>query len=113
MFLPHFQKKLAEITLTVNFLDHTQMTLIVNEIVNNFDDKWMRVLFHQPDFLKCCLALFLFQEFDRCHRPFDCKLFLIMLPDCSENMGEATLSDKVVLVKFIQVSVVALLGNAK
>jgi hypothetical protein len=53
----------------------------------------MRVLFYQPNFLKCCLVLFLFQEFDMCHRPFDYKLLLIMLSDSSENMGEATLSD--------------------
>jgi hypothetical protein len=86
-------KIFGEIALSVNFLDHTQMTRIVKKIVNNFDYKWMRVLFHQSDFLENCLMLFLVQEFHRCHRPFDCENFLIMLPGCSENMGKATLAD--------------------
>ena len=83
----------GEIALSVNFLDHTQMTRIVKKIVNYFDDKWVGVLFHQPDFLKNCLMLFLVQEFHRCHRPFDCENFLIMLSCGSENMGEAALAD--------------------
>jgi hypothetical protein len=106
-------KIFVEIALSVNFLDHTQMTRIIKKIVNNFDYKWVGVLFHQSDFLENCLMLFLVQEFHRCHRPFDCENFLIMLSCRSENMCEATLSDKVVLVRLIGVSLIALLGNTK
>jgi hypothetical protein len=89
------------------------MAIRVKKIVNNFDDKWMRVLFHESDLLKSCLLFFFIQDFERILEPFDCKLFLIMLPDSSENIGEAALSNKVVLVRFEGVSVIALLGNAK
>jgi hypothetical protein len=89
------------------------MAGIVNKIVNDFDDKWMRVLLHQPDLVENGLLLFLVQQFHRKHRPFDCKHTLIMLPGGSENSGEAALSDQVVLVRLIQVGVRALLGNAK
>ena len=73
----------------------------------------MRVLFHESDLLKSCLLFFFIQDFDRILGPFDCKLFLIMLPDSSENISEAGLSNKVVLVWFVEVDVIALLGNAK
>jgi len=33
-----------------------------------------------------------------------------MLPDGSKNIGEATLSDKVVLVRFVEVGLFAFLG---
>ena len=85
------------------------MARVVKKIVNNFDDKWMRVLFHEPDFLQHCLLVALVKHFHRFLSPFDCKLFLIMLPDGSENIGEAALSDKVVLVRLIEVGVIALL----
>jgi hypothetical protein len=88
------------------------MTRIFLKIVNNFDDEWMRVLFHEPDFLQHSLMLSYFQEFHRSHRSFDSEYFLIMLPNGPENLGEATLSDKVILVSFIQVGVLALLGNS-
>ena len=77
------------------------MACIVNKIVNEFDDKWMRVLLHEPDLIEKPLLLFLVQEFHRKHRPFDCKHSLIMLPGGSEYSGEATLSDEVVLVWLI------------
>ena len=44
-------KIFAKITLDVEFLDHAQMAGIIKKIVNNFDDKWMRILFHEPDLL--------------------------------------------------------------
>jgi hypothetical protein len=89
------------------------MTRIVKKIVKNFDDKRMRVLFHEPDLLKCCLPLFIVQDFHRILRPFDSKHCLIMLPDGSENIGESTLSNKVVLVRFVGVGIITLLGNTK
>ena len=46
-----FLQILVEITQAVKFLDHAEMTKIVSKIVNNFDNKWMRVLFHEPDLL--------------------------------------------------------------
>jgi hypothetical protein len=88
------------------------MAGIVNKIVNYFDDKWVRVLLHQPDLIENSLLLFLVQEFHRKHGPFDCKHALIMLPGGSEDSGEAALSDQVVLVRLIQVGVLALFGNA-
>jgi hypothetical protein len=88
------------------------MAVLIMKIVNNFDNKWVRVFFHQPDLLQHCLLLALVQELNRILRPFDSKLFLIMLPDGFENMGEATLSDKVILVRLIEVGVFALLGTA-
>ena len=110
-FIPPFFKKFAEITLAVKLLDHAQMASIVNIIVNDFDDKWMRVLFHEPDFLEYCLMLCLVQEFNRKHWPFDCKHSLIMLPGGSENSGKAALSYKVILVSLKGVGVIALLGT--
>ena len=69
------------------------MAVNVNKIINNFDDKWMRVLFHEPDFLEHCLLVALVKHFHSFLSPFDSKLFLVMLPDGSKNIGEATLSD--------------------
>jgi hypothetical protein len=69
------------------------MAINVNKIINNFDDKWMRVLFHEPDFLQHCLLIALLKHFHCFLSPFDCKLFLVMLPDGSENIGKAALSD--------------------
>ena len=48
-----------EITLAEDFLDNAQMAGIVKKIVNNFDYKWMRIIFHESDFLKQLLDLFL------------------------------------------------------
>jgi hypothetical protein len=69
------------------------MAVNVNKIVYNFDDKWMRVLFHEPDFLEHCLLVALVKHIHSFLSPFDSKLFLVMLPDGSKNIGEATLSD--------------------
>jgi hypothetical protein len=69
------------------------MAVNVNKIINNFDDKWMRVLFHEPYFLQHCLLVALVKHFHSFLSPFDCKLFLVMLPDGSENICEATLTD--------------------
>jgi hypothetical protein len=69
------------------------MARIVKKIVNNFDNKWVRVLFHQPDLLENRLLLTLIQEFHRKHRPFDSEHSLVILPYGSENSGEAALSD--------------------
>jgi hypothetical protein len=85
------------------------MASIIKKIVNDFDDKWMRILFHQSDFLMNCLNFSLIQEINLKYTPFDCKYFLIMLPDCFEYSCKATLSDKVVLAKFICVGFIALL----
>ena len=52
LLLSPFIKKIAEITLAIELLDHAEMTGVVKKIVNNFDDEWMRVLFHEPDFLE-------------------------------------------------------------
>ena len=52
LYLTPFKKKFAEITLSVEFLDHAQMARIFLKIVNNFDNKWMGILFHEPDFLE-------------------------------------------------------------
>jgi hypothetical protein len=72
--LAPFLKKFAEITLAIEFLDQAQMAGIVKKIVNNFDDKWMRVLFHEPDFLINCLLIFLLEELDRILRSFESEL---------------------------------------
>ena len=50
LFLPLI-KKLAEVTLVVKFLNHAEMAWIVKKIIDNIDDEWVRVLFHEPDFL--------------------------------------------------------------
>ena len=71
----------------------------------------MRVLFHEPDFLEHCLVVALLKHFHSFLSPFDSKLLLVMLPDGSENIGEAALSDKVVLVGFVEVGLIALLGT--
>jgi hypothetical protein len=55
-------KIFAEITLAVEFLDHAQVAGIVNKIVNDFDDKWMRILFHEPDLLLHCLLNTILKE---------------------------------------------------
>ena len=89
------------------------MARIVKEIVNDFDDKRVRVLFHESDLLKYCLLLTVIQKFHRKHRPFDSEHSLVILPGGSENSGEAALSDQVVLVRLVGVGVIALLGNAK
>ena len=74
------------------------MARVVKKIVKNFYDKWVRILFHQSYFLKCCLLLTLFHQSHFILQHLDCKQFLIMLPDCLENMGKVALSDKVVLI---------------
>jgi hypothetical protein len=109
--LPPFIKKFAEITLAVEFLDHAQMAGIVKKIINDFNDEWMRVLFHESDFLENCLLIFLLQELHRILRPFESELKLIMLPDRPENVGKATHSYKMVLVRLIEVGLFALLGT--
>ena len=86
------------------------MAGIVTKIVDNFDDKWMRVLFHEHDFLHHCLYLSLVQEVHRLLRPFESEHLLIMLPDDPVNMSEAALSDQVILVCLKGVGVIALLG---
>jgi hypothetical protein len=58
-FIAPFKNKFAEITFTKEVFDYTLMAGIINKIVNNFDDKWMRVLFHELDFLEQRLLLFL------------------------------------------------------
>jgi hypothetical protein len=55
-------KIFAEITLAVEFLDHAQVAGIVNKIVYDFDDKWMRIFFHEPDLLLHCLLYFLVKK---------------------------------------------------
>jgi len=87
------------------------MAGIIKKIVNNFDDKWMWVLFHEPDLLENCLLIFLLEELHRILRSFKSELKLIMLPDCPENVGKATHSNKVVLVRLVEVSLFALLGT--
>ena len=111
LFLTLIIKKFVEITLTIELLDHAEMAGIVKKIVNDFDDKWMRVLFHEPDFLQHCLLISLFNELQLIPRPFDSELSLIMLPDGPEHVGIATHSDKVVLVSLIGVGFLALLGT--
>ena len=69
--LPPYFKKFAEITLNIEILDHAQMAGVVKKIVDYFDDEWIRVLFHEPDFLEYCLLLTLVQEFHRKDIPFD------------------------------------------
>jgi hypothetical protein len=69
------------------------MASIVKKIVNNFDNEWMRDLFHQPNFLHHCLLISLVKKFQCILRPFDSELFLIMLPDGPKNVGKATHSD--------------------
>ena len=64
-------KIFAKITLAVEFLDHAQMAGIVKKIVNNFDNKWMGILFHEFNFIENCLSSSLIQEIDRAHRPFN------------------------------------------
>jgi hypothetical protein len=86
-------KKFAEITLVVVFLDQTLMPGIVNKIINNFDNKWMRFFFHEPYFLKHCLLLSVILQAYRNLRPFNSKNLLIMFSNCNENMSEAALSD--------------------
>jgi len=87
------------------------MVGIVKKIVNNFDDKWMRVLFHEPDFLENCLLIFLLQELHRILRPFESENKLIMFPDRPKNVGKATHSNEMVLVRLIEVGLFALLGT--
>jgi hypothetical protein len=87
------------------------MARIVKKIVNDFHDKRMRVLFHEPDFLVNCLLIFLFQEFHCIFRPFESELKLIMLPDGPENVGKATHSDKMLLVRLIEVGLFAIFGT--
>jgi hypothetical protein len=92
-FLTPIIKKFVEITLTIELLNHAEMAGIVKKIVNDFDDKWMRVLFHESDFLQHCLLISLFNEFQLIPRPFDSELLLIMLPDGPEHVGIATHTD--------------------
>jgi hypothetical protein len=88
-----FIKILSEISYTIELLDHAQMASIIKKIVNDFDDKWMRVLSDEPDFLMNCLNFTLIQEINLEHRPFESELLLIMLPYGFKYSGEATLSD--------------------
>jgi hypothetical protein len=107
-FLAPFIKIFSEISHTIELLDHAQMASIVKKIVNNFDDKWMRVLFHEPDFLHHCLLIYLFKKVQCILRPFESELLLIMLPDGPENVGKPTQPDKVVLISLIGVGFLAL-----
>jgi hypothetical protein len=87
------------------------MASIVKKIVNNFDDKWMRVLFHESDFLHHCLLISLFKKVQCILRPFESELLLIMLSDGPENVSISTHPDQVVLVSLIGVGFLALLGT--
>lgn len=46
LFLSPLNKNFAEITLWEEFLYYAEMAWIVNKIVSNFDNKWVRVLSH-------------------------------------------------------------------
>jgi hypothetical protein len=88
------------------------MAGIVKKIVNNFDDKWMGILFHELNFIEYCLTLSRFQEFHWRHRPFDSEYLLIMLSDGPEDLSKTTRSYKVSFVSFKQVGITALLWKA-
>jgi hypothetical protein len=77
------------------------MTIIVKKIVNNFDNKWVRVLFHEVYSFKCLLMFSIPLKLHLISQNFDCKNFLIMLPDSAENIGFATTSDNVISVSLI------------
>ena len=48
-YLPSIIEVLAEIPLAVEILDYAQVTRIVYKIVYDFDNKWVRLLFHDSD----------------------------------------------------------------
>jgi hypothetical protein len=61
-YLLSFKEELAEITIAVEILDNALVAGIVEKIVNNFDDEWVRLLFHQPDLFKHGLLLFILKK---------------------------------------------------
>ena len=71
----------------------------------------MRVLFHELDFLKHCLLIYLVKKVQSILRPFYSELLLVMLPDGPEHMSKTTQPDKVVLVRLKRVGFLALLGT--
>jgi hypothetical protein len=81
---------------------------IVEKIVNNFDDEWVRLLFHQPDLFHQCLLLFLLKKVKWHNRPFKSENLLIILPYDFENIRKATSPDHMFLVKLIDVGVLAI-----
>jgi hypothetical protein len=81
---------------------------IVEKIVNNFDDEWVGLLFHQPDLFLQCLLLFLLKKVKWHNRPFKSETLLIILPYDFENIREATSPDHMFLVKLIDVGVLAI-----
>jgi hypothetical protein len=48
-YLSSFKEELAKIPLAIEILDNTQVTGIVDKIVYDFDDKFVRLLFHDSD----------------------------------------------------------------
>jgi hypothetical protein len=81
---------------------------IVEKIVNNSDDEWVRLLFHQSDLFQQCLLLFLLKKIKCDIWPFKSESLLIILPDDFEDIREATSPNQMILVKLIGVGVLAL-----
>jgi hypothetical protein len=61
-YLLSFKEELAEITIAVEILDNALVAGIVEKIVNNFDNEWVRLLFHQPYLFQHCLLLFILKK---------------------------------------------------
>ncbi len=65
-YLPSINEELAEIPQAVEILDNAQVAGTVFKIVYDFDDKWVRLLFHQSDLFLQCLLIYLLKKV-KCH----------------------------------------------
>ena len=73
------------------------MAVIIKKIVKNFDDKWVRILFHEPDFLKPLLLLSLAKQLYLIIMPFYGDFFIIVFPNGTVYTSLATRSNVVSL----------------
>ena len=80
-----FLKKVSEIALFVEVLHNAQSASVINKIVTYLDNKWVRVLLHESDFLQLLLLLSLRKQAHLNKCDFDSDPLLVVLPDAPEH----------------------------
>jgi hypothetical protein len=84
------------------------MASIVKKFINDFDNKWMAVPFHQAYFFTQCLLISVIKKPLRLTLPFNCEFSRIMNSFCFEDKSIASFADFMLLIKLIVVGVFAL-----
>jgi hypothetical protein len=72
------------------------MILLVNEIIYDLDDEWMRKFLHQFDLFQYILLLLFIKKTYVIFRNFYSEYLLIMFPYGSENIAESATSDQII-----------------